>query len=156
MRTNVGNGDGVTIASIRPETRSTATNPTATETTTRPCSASTCARGRLPGEITDQPSRMPAAAARNTAVNSSRPCGVSRPRKRSALPALNISPADHTDVRGVFEQHKRNRQSQHNRVRDVLGRHPGVVHPDLQRKRGRRMFAVVRSEVVLDELVELV
>ena len=92
MRTNVGNGDGVTIASIRPETRSTATNPTATETTARPCSASTCARGRLPGEITDQPSRMPAAAARNTAVNSSRPCGVSRPRKRSALPALNISP----------------------------------------------------------------
>ena len=41
MRTNVGSGDGVTKASIRPETSSTTTRPTATETTARPCSAST-------------------------------------------------------------------------------------------------------------------
>ena len=62
MRTNVGSGDGVTSASISPDTSSTTTSPTATETTARPCSASTCPRGRSPGEITDQPSRMPAAA----------------------------------------------------------------------------------------------
>ena len=72
---NVGNGDGVTNASISPETSSTTTSPTATDTTARPCSASTCPRGRLPGEITDQPSCMPTAAARNTAVNSTARAG---------------------------------------------------------------------------------
>ncbi len=93
MRTNVGSGDGVTNASIRPDTSSTPTSPTATETIPRPCSASTCPRGRSPGEITDQPSRIPAPAARNTAVSSSNPCGSSRPSNSPPLPAGNIRPA---------------------------------------------------------------
>ena len=93
MRANVGSGDGVTSASISPATSSTTTSPTATATTARPCSASTCPRGRLPGDTTDQPSRIPAAPARNTAVSSISPCGVSRPRKMSALPASNMNPA---------------------------------------------------------------
>ncbi len=41
MRANVGNGDGVTSASISPATSSTATSPIATATTALPCSAST-------------------------------------------------------------------------------------------------------------------
>ncbi|CKT67575.1 Uncharacterised protein [Mycobacterium tuberculosis] len=93
IRTNVGNGDGVTTASIRPATRNTPTKPTATDTTPRPCSARTCPRGRLPADITDHPSRIPIAAARKTAVSSSSPCGRSRPSRKSPFPAWNISPA---------------------------------------------------------------
>ncbi len=46
-----------------------------------------------PATTTDQPSRIPTAPARNTAVSSISPCGVSSPRKMSPLPASNISPA---------------------------------------------------------------
>src|ERR1700758_3220642 len=92
-RTNVGNGDGVTNASINPDTSNTPTSPTATDTTARPCSASTWARGRSPGDITDHPSRIPDAPARNTVVSSSSPCGASRPSRIPPLPAWNIRPA---------------------------------------------------------------
>jgi hypothetical protein len=92
MRTNVGNGDGVTRASMSPEISSTTTRPTATATTPLARSASTSERGRLPGEITDQPSCMPTPAARKIAVSSSSPCGVSNPKKMSPLPASNMKP----------------------------------------------------------------
>ena len=126
--------------------------PTATATTARPCSASTWPRGRSPGAITDQPSRIPAAAARNTAVSSSSPCGVSRPRKTSPLPASNIRPGDHAEVGGVLEQHVRDRDAEQDREPDALRGHPGVVHPHLQRERPRRVLAVVGGEIVVDQL----
>ncbi len=103
MRAKVGSGDGVTSASIRPATSSTPTSPTATAITALPCSASTCPRGRLPGDTTDQPSRMPAAAARNTAVSSIRPCGVEQTQEDVALAGVEHQSRDNAQVGGVLE-----------------------------------------------------
>ena len=41
------------------------------------------------------------------------------------------------------------------RERDALGGHPGIVHPDVQRERRRRVLAVVGREVVVDQFVDL-
>jgi hypothetical protein len=89
---NVGSPDGVTNASITPETSSTTTSPSAMPATARPSSASACARGRCPGSTTVQPSRSPAPAATKTAVSSSRPCGRIRPKNRSSRSPAAISP----------------------------------------------------------------
>ena len=52
----------------------------------RPSSAGATERGRGPGAMICQPSRIPAPPATNTAVSSSRPCGVMRPKNRSSFP----------------------------------------------------------------------
>jgi len=72
---HVGSGDGVTNASMTPETASTTIMPSTIVTVARPSSASARDRGRGPGSMTVQPSRRPAAAARKTADSSSMPCG---------------------------------------------------------------------------------
>jgi hypothetical protein len=92
IRAHVGSGEGVMKASMIPETRSTAVMPMVREMMARPSSARTWARGRRPGAITRQPRRMPAPAARNTAVSSNRPCGVISPKKSAPLPAWIMSP----------------------------------------------------------------
>ena len=137
-RTNVGNGDGVTKASINPETSSTPTSPTATETTARPCSASTCPRGRSPGDITDHPSRIPAAPARNTAVSSSSPCGASRPSRMSPLPAWNIRPAISPRLAAFWNSTNGDRQSQQRPRTRCTGRPPRSCSPRLAGRTPRR------------------
>ena len=73
----------------------------------------------------------------------------------SPLPALNIRPADHSEVGGVLEQQIRDRDAEQQRERDAPGGHPGVVGPHLQRERARRVLAVVVGEVVVHQLVYL-
>ncbi len=93
-RAHVGRAEGVTIASMSPDTSRTTTRPSATATTARPCSASASVRFLGPGSMAVQPRRMPTAAARKTAVSSSRPCGVIRPKKTSSRSREAISPAE--------------------------------------------------------------
>ena len=91
-RTHVGQPDGVTNASMTPETNSTHASLSAMITTDRPCSASAAVRDRRPGSTTVQPSRKPVPAATNTAVSSRRPCGSRRPIITSPRPAALIAP----------------------------------------------------------------
>ena len=67
IRAQAGSGEGVTNASITPETSSTTIKPSAIVSEERPSSASARPRGRGPGSMMLQPRRSPAAAARNTA-----------------------------------------------------------------------------------------
>ena len=95
IRAQVGSPDGVTNASITPDTASTTASPRAMPDRRpalrpRPPPRGAAARGRS----TVQPSRRPAPAATNTAVSSSSPCGVISPKNRSRRPAAAISPAD--------------------------------------------------------------
>ena len=91
MRAQAGSPDGVTKASITPETSSTATSPSATVTAARPSSASAWLLGRGPGSITVHPSRRPVAAARNTADSSRIPCGRMSAKNSTPLPWAIIS-----------------------------------------------------------------
>ena len=75
MRSQCGNGLGVTNASTTPETNSTNTNPSATVISARPSLASASRRVRSPGTTQAQKIRNPAAAAMKIAVNSMNPCG---------------------------------------------------------------------------------
>ena len=87
-----GSGEGVTNASITPETSSTTIKPSAIVSEERPSSASARPRGRGPGSMMLQPRRSPAAAARNTAVSSSIPCGRIRVKNRPPRPCATIRP----------------------------------------------------------------
>ncbi len=86
IRAQPGSGDGVTNASITPDTSSTTTRPSAIVIVSRPACASAWPRGRGPGSMTVQPSRSPAAAARKTADSSSIPCGRIRLKNSPVLP----------------------------------------------------------------------
>ena len=97
MAAAVGSPEGVTNASITPEISSSTATPSAIPAVVRPCRARDSERVSGPGSIQDHPSRSPAPAATNTAVSSSRPCGVIRPKKRSARPlAARIPPESPT------------------------------------------------------------
>ena len=58
----------------------------------RPAAASAWERGSGPGSTQDQPIRSPTPAATNTAVSSSSPCGLIRPKNTSARPLPTIRP----------------------------------------------------------------
>ena len=68
--------------------------PSAFVTDARPSSASARPRGRGPGSMTVQPSRRPVAAARNTALSSSIPCGRMSAKNSTPRPWAIISPAE--------------------------------------------------------------
>lgn len=89
MRAQGGRGDGVTNASMIPETPSTAIMPMVMVTIDLPSCARAWPRRRSPGSITAQPSRSPAAAARKTADSSSIPCGRMRLKNNVPLPWAN-------------------------------------------------------------------
>jgi hypothetical protein len=76
-----------------PEIRSTTTSPMAMPIAARPSRANATDRGSGPGSISVHPTRSPAPPATKTAVNSSNPCGIRRPRKMSRRPAEAISPS---------------------------------------------------------------
>ena len=84
IRAQVGNGEGVTKASMTPEMNNTTTKPSATDMAARPSRAMAVIRVCGPGSIQAQNMRSPTPAATNTAVSSSRPCGRIRPKNRSA------------------------------------------------------------------------
>src|SRR5665648_749526 len=89
-----GSDDGVTKASISPDTASTPTRPIATVKRDRPSSERACPRGRPPGSIMLQKIFRPAPPATKTAVSSSRPCGriswkkMSIPSYRASTPPI--------------------------------------------------------------------
>ena len=156
MRTNVGSGDGVTKRLDQPGHQQHDDQPDR-DRDHRPALFGEHLAARPVARRDHRPAQPHArrAAARNTAVSSSRPCGASRPRKRSPLPASNMKPADHAEVGGVLEQHIRDRDAEQDRERDALRGHPGVVDPHLQRERAAGCLAVVGGEVVVHQLVDL-
>ena len=88
----VGSGDGVTKASMIPDTSSSTIMPSASVIVSRPATARACDRGSGPGSMIRQPSRSPAAAARNTADSSSIPCGRISAKNSTPRPWTIISP----------------------------------------------------------------
>ncbi len=86
-------------------------------------------------------------------MSSSSPCGTSRPSSRAPLPAGNIRPAMTPRLAAFSKQHEGNRHAQHHRQCDALSGNPGIVHPDLQRECRSGMFAVVRLDIVIDQLL---
>ena len=79
------------------------------------------------------PPTSPAASrpppARNTAVSSISPCGVSRPRKMSPLPASNMNPAMTPRLSGVLEEHVRDRDAEQDREARCTGPPPTSCSP---------------------------
>ena len=155
MRTNVGSGDGVTNASIRPDTSSTPTSPTATATTARPCSASTCPRGRLPGDTTDQPSRIPDGGGKEHRRQFEQPVRGEQAQEDVGLARVEHEPRDHPEIERVLEQQPRDRDAEQDREADALHCDPRVVHPHLQCERPSGVLAVVGREVVVDQFLDL-
>ena len=92
IRAQVGRDEGVTNASMIPDTPSTTIRPRVIVTIALPSSARAWPRRRLPGSITVQPSRSPAAEARKTADSSSMPCGRIRLKNSVPLPCANRYP----------------------------------------------------------------
>lgn len=77
---------------MTPDTASTTMSPRVIVIVDRPSSASARLRGLGPGSMIVQPRRSPAAAARKTADNSSRPCGRISAKNSVLRPCANRKP----------------------------------------------------------------
>jgi hypothetical protein len=77
---------------MTPDTASTTTRPRVIVIVDLPSSARARDLGRGPGSMIVQPSRSPAAAARNTAVSSSMPCGRISAQNSVARPCAIMKP----------------------------------------------------------------
>ena len=117
----------------------------------RPSSASARLRGRGPGSMMAQPSRSPAAAARNTADSSSIPCGRISAEELGRLAVPDQQAAVDAEVQRVLQQDVQGRHAQQYAEDQRLGRDPDVVGPHLERERGRGVLRVVAAELVVDQ-----
>ncbi len=128
MRAQVGRPDGVTNASIAPETSSTPASPSAIPAVTRPCRANARPRVPAPGSIHVQPSRSPAPAATNTAVSSSRPWGTISPRKRPSRPFAARMPPTTATLTTFWSSTHRTGSSSTPAIRQVAATNALFVH----------------------------
>jgi hypothetical protein len=89
---------------MTPDTASTTIMPSASVTADRPSSASARDLGRGPGSMIVQPSRRPAAAARNTAESSSTPCGRISAKNSVPRPCAIMKPASTPTFSALFSK----------------------------------------------------
>lgn len=129
IRAQAGRCDGVTNASMIPDTPSTTIIPIAIVTVDRPSSAIARTRGRFPGSITVQPSRSPAAADRNTADSSSIPCGRIRLKNSAPLPCAIRNPPSTPPLSALtISTHTVGMPSRMPKIRASAATHTLLVH----------------------------
>ena len=100
--------------------------------------------------MTAQPSRSPAAAARNTADSSSIPCGRMRPKNSAVLPCPISSSPSTPMFRRLYGQDPQRRDAEQHPEDEGLGGDQDVVGPHLEGERGRGGLGVVAAELVVD------
>ena len=131
IRSQVGRPDGVTNASISPDTASTTISPSAIVMVARPSVGERIRPTARPGSTTVQPSRSPAPDATKTAVSSSMPCGRISPKNSAGLAGGDHVAAVDADVQHVREQQDHDGRDAEQRPRTInvtAATHTLLVH----------------------------
>ena len=155
MRAHVGRPEGVTKASIAPETARTKISPRAMTTVERPSSARASARLRGPGSTIVQSEPQPGAGRHEHRGQPEDAVRRDQPEEDAAKPGGEHVAADDSDVDGVLQQRVDREHAEQQSADEHLRRDPDVVGPHLRGEVVRGMCAVVVGEVVVDELPHL-